>query len=983
MPIHSVQYSFVNGEISALNLGRQDLSRYFSSVALCENFVTTIQGAAVSRPGSLLVGTAHDQTKPVRLVAFVFSISQSFMLELGEFYMRVWQGFSLVESSPGVPLVVTTPWKGDILKELHVRQRADVMFVAHSSTPLTSIQRFSNTDWRVTSTSLLPEPAVIESIDLNATITPAASEGVDVLFTASSAVFLDADVDRSIFQFSNEWVGTISSLETASPSTAVRVTVLKAPAAFAAAGDWRISGTPSATLRTSKLGPEGAVTTLTLERLFDDSTDLLTNGDFDQGTTGWLNLSAPLVVTGTHDGGNNIQNLIDSTTDFVIAGVEVAHTALNIPDGSTGRVDSFLTGTNPNDTIVLNPQLSGGGSNNWSNGNTYEVRQTGIFTVGAGEGRLNGGENGIASAENVTTGLTIGLSYRFEFDVRNNALSIRVGSASGLDDIFTEATFGTGSAQSITVIPTTTELYFQARNNQNQQAVIDNVSLFLVTIQGWRASDEGRYIQTFGSNDGFAEIVEVTSASTAIGVIWDAFKNETTPSGEWFTLIKAFSVTRGFPRALEFFDNRFWLAGTETHPLRFWFSATGRFGHFNIGIEANDGGSRELAGGDLSSIQWIIAARDGLLVGSAANEHSITSGNGFITPSNLAQRLVSSNGSSFLQPILSEDLLFFLSRSRQRLLARNLEQITVPTQQTDLTTLISGLFAGGIVGWTIERDPGSRVWLCRFDGTLFGLTFDSGEQVRGWHQHRSLRAAYESVSVIPIDILGESESEQLWVSTFRNTPAGTPQRCIEVWRPTNVLTSAIPPGSELTKLALTVDAALQYDGDPATVFSGLEHREGEEVELVERGLATTVDPDTGYIRMRTTFAALGSQTVVNGQVTTDHPVSQLDVGDLFISKLRTLPVEAVTQEGTIQSRRKRWLTLIARVLQTSGLQINGQVIPFRIPEDTSGPLAGQTIDVPITETGWLDRGEITIEQRLPLPATVLSFFGDLDVEDSD
>ena len=76
--------------------------------------------------------------------------------------------------------------------------------------------------------------------------------------------------------------------------------------------------------------------------------------------------------------------------------------------------------------------------------------------------------------------------------------------------------------------------------------MIDNVSLFLVTIEGWRTSDEGRYVQAFGGNDGFAEIVSVTDASTAVGVIWDAFENNTTPSGEWFTLIKAFSVTRGF-----------------------------------------------------------------------------------------------------------------------------------------------------------------------------------------------------------------------------------------------------------------------------------------------------------------------------------------------------------------------------------------------------------------------------------------------------
>ena len=104
-----LQTSFNAGEWSPLMYGRADLTKYKNALALCQNYVPTLQGGLTRRPGTRFVAEVKDSTQPVRLVRFEFSITQAYVLEFGEQYIRFYanQGQLL---SGGVPYEVTTPY---------------------------------------------------------------------------------------------------------------------------------------------------------------------------------------------------------------------------------------------------------------------------------------------------------------------------------------------------------------------------------------------------------------------------------------------------------------------------------------------------------------------------------------------------------------------------------------------------------------------------------------------------------------------------------------------------------------------------------------------------------------------------------------------------------------------------------------------------------------------------------------------------------
>lgn len=118
----------------------------------------------------------------------------------------------------------------------------------------------------------------------------------------------------------------------------------------------------------------------------------------------------------------------------------------------------------------------------------------------------------------------------------------------------------------------------------------------------------------------------------------------------------------------------------------------------------------------------------------------------------------------------------------------------------------------------------------------------------------------------------------------------------------------------------------------------------------------------------------------DGVLVIDPPASVIDVGLPYTSTLKTLPPE-VPGGPTLQGARQRWSQIFVRLLNTVGCHINGTELAFRRPTDPmSGPIAQWTEDVHIENLGYDRRGAILIEQRQPLPITVLAVFGSLDVQ---
>lgn len=148
------QTNFAAGELDPKLWGRTDLPEYGRGLRRCRNFLVSHQGAAVSRPGTRLVRETKGAgySGKVRLVPFVFTPAQSYVLEFGHQYIRFHSNGGTVfwpdESGPYE--LYGLPWVEDDLPDLQWAQVGDVLTVTHPNHPPYEIRRLSHASWTAT-----------------------------------------------------------------------------------------------------------------------------------------------------------------------------------------------------------------------------------------------------------------------------------------------------------------------------------------------------------------------------------------------------------------------------------------------------------------------------------------------------------------------------------------------------------------------------------------------------------------------------------------------------------------------------------------------------------------------------------------------------------------------------------------------------------------------------------------------------------------
>lgn len=148
-----IQPSFTGGELSPSLYGRIDLTRYQSSLKTCRNFIAQLYGGADNRPGTKYVAGVKTHSAAVRLIPFAFSTTQTYVLEFGNLYMRVYKdGGQVVYSSggsAGQPVEIATPWTSAQLEQINYTQSADVLTVVHPSHAPRQISRTAHDAWSI------------------------------------------------------------------------------------------------------------------------------------------------------------------------------------------------------------------------------------------------------------------------------------------------------------------------------------------------------------------------------------------------------------------------------------------------------------------------------------------------------------------------------------------------------------------------------------------------------------------------------------------------------------------------------------------------------------------------------------------------------------------------------------------------------------------------------------------------------------------
>lgn len=146
MPRSTFAFSnFTAGELSPRLDGRIDLPKYFSGCKTLENMIVHPHGGATRRPGTRFIAETKSNGE-ARLVPFEFSTTQTYVLEFGNTYMRVYKDGGQVLNS-GTPVEISTPYSAAEAKELKFAQSADVLFIVHPSHQPRKLSRTSHTSW--------------------------------------------------------------------------------------------------------------------------------------------------------------------------------------------------------------------------------------------------------------------------------------------------------------------------------------------------------------------------------------------------------------------------------------------------------------------------------------------------------------------------------------------------------------------------------------------------------------------------------------------------------------------------------------------------------------------------------------------------------------------------------------------------------------------------------------------------------------------
>src|SRR6185312_14432927 len=177
--------SFAGGELSAAMYGRIDDAKYQTGAAVLRNFIATPQGPAENRPGFEYV-LATKNNGVARLIPFVYSGTQTMVLEFGEQYIRFHTQGETLETAPDVSYEIATPYLSEHLFAIHYVQSADVMTLVHPGYPPAELKRLGATQWSLTSIAF--GPPLGAPLNIAASASPGFLAQIESISTADPAL---------------------------------------------------------------------------------------------------------------------------------------------------------------------------------------------------------------------------------------------------------------------------------------------------------------------------------------------------------------------------------------------------------------------------------------------------------------------------------------------------------------------------------------------------------------------------------------------------------------------------------------------------------------------------------------------------------------------------------------------------------------------------------------------------------------------------
>lgn len=217
MPNSLIQPSFAGGEIAPNVYGRVDLAKYAVALRRCRNFIVRQYGGIENRPGTRFIAEAKYPDRKCRLIPFQFSTVQTYALEFGHGYMRVFKDGGQVLTGSNTIYEIATPYNEADLFDLKFTQSADVMTICHKNYAPRELQRYAHDNWALVEVVTKNGPFEDINVDEAKTVYASGETGT-ITLTASSAIFSGEQVGK-LFYLEQPSTDSVSVWETSKTVT--------------------------------------------------------------------------------------------------------------------------------------------------------------------------------------------------------------------------------------------------------------------------------------------------------------------------------------------------------------------------------------------------------------------------------------------------------------------------------------------------------------------------------------------------------------------------------------------------------------------------------------------------------------------------------------------------------------------------------------------------------------------------------------------
>ena len=981
-----IQTSFSTGEIGPSLYGRNDIAQYENACAIVENFIPRSYGPAISAPGSRYVASVSDGTLNTRLIKFVFNRVDSYVIEMGDLYMRFFTNRGQV----------VTPGGTEDLSAFSANLKAHWKMndnVAGTGTTLVLDAVGSHNGTASTITSSVSTTGIVgQAFNLNGQYYVSVADNNQFTRTASTQPM----TILGWYYYSNN--GTSQMLFSKDNSTSQReyfLSINSASKLFFAVFDNTTSGSNRWT-STDTVKEGWNFISVVFKGAGTSSADctfyingVVAGTSFASNPTGFIKMSNTTAqveigsyAIGTIKWANKIDNVAFLDTDLTSLQIASLYTstAYQITTVYDSNQVSDVEFTQLNDIVYLThpdkpiQKLIRTSANDWT----------------------------------ITAAPIVGGPF---LDDNITAITITASATTG--------------TVNLTVSPTNSSLFTISGSTLGHHNAF------------WMIGGLAQTNTTTGLKEmGYVKITNVVNSYTATATV---IKNLKASSATAVWAEGAWSAVRGYPSMVTFHERRLAFARTNEEPQKEWASKVFVFENFSLDTKVDDDAlNLPLASNEGNQIQWLASSKS-LLAGTYGGVFVTNSGSTSpITPDNANASDQIGYGSESIAPKTIGNFIYFVQRFGEKLRELFFNFDTDSYKAIDRTILAPHILKSGVVEMDLQENPESILYHVLDNGTIATMTREVDQEVTGWAR-RTTAGTFTSIAVIPSQSANYDEAwfiVERWVN-------GAQKKYVEFFEDIEVparqdlclyLDSALTYNAYTNSSLSSTTISLSASSGSVTVTSSTGYFVGNDVgqrirsidangnTLGEGQITATASTTSLTLSITTTFNALSyatgrwgvsvtnlaglshleaktvsiladgnqessTRTVASGAITLGSNYFVVSVGLGYDQIIKTLPKEAGSEKGTAQGKFQRYNEIAFRVNRsTQGFQygtdasnldsVNLAFTPTVttlytgiLPKDTGG----------LTMRGGYARGaQIYIKNSSPLPVELLNIIGYLE-----